>query len=379
MPLIDFASAQEYISKLSNKSEREKLLSLYLTLPYQKINDSPTLKHYTDWSRFDNLNLQIKEFVGDEKINIEGYEKVVYPSDKIESKEDVTNQLIKPEEHKLVALTLALTNKVVISSSSIKSKRLLFYHSSAEGLLSPLNLEVYVEDGDHLDFVYISEGKRAMTSAVISFNVGKDSQLNLSIINLSQASFVYSKALVKGEVNTTIFTSKSFVSHVNYSLELMENASSNFSAKAVGLDNDNINVRVNVIHKGIRSKSEGVLKAISTDSALSVIGGDAVVSEEALDSSTSIIGRAYNIGKDSKAVVAPMLEVKTGRVQLAKHSASVSRVPDELIFYLESRGFSRKEAESMIIKGFIVDENDPPFLERIIDEILTEAKVLVSV
>ncbi|MEJ2771021.1 MULTISPECIES: SufD family Fe-S cluster assembly protein [unclassified Stygiolobus] len=380
MSIIDFSSAQQYISKFSNKSERERLLSLYLSLPYQRINDSPTLKHYTDWSRFEKLNLQVNDFLpSKEGRKIDGYTEITYPSE-IETKDEPTNSLIKAEEHKLVSLTLALSNKITISSSNLKSKKILFYHTSSEGVFYPLNLEVKVEDGDTMDFVYMSDSpKDGMTSSVISFEVGRDAQLNLTIIGLSSNLFIYSKALVKGELNTNIFTSRSFISHVSYSIELMENAISTFSAKTIGLNDDNINVRVSAIHKGKRSKSDGMLKAISTDSALSVIGGDATVSEEALDSSTSIIGRAYNIGKDSKAVVAPMLEVKTGRVQLAKHSASISRVPDELIFYLETRGFSRKEAESMIIKGFIIDENDPPFLEKIIDEILTEAKVLVSV
>ncbi|BCU71250.1 SufD family Fe-S cluster assembly protein [Stygiolobus caldivivus] len=381
MPLLDFSTAQSFISKFGNKSEREKLLSLYLSLPYQKVNDSPTLKHYTDWSKFETLNLEVRDSYDTRNrylSEIEGFTSITYPKD-IEGVDETSNSLIRPEEHKLVSLTLALSNKVIISSS--KYKKVFFHHISSEGVFSPLNLEVKVEDGDVMDFVYLSDsqGQRAMTSSVISFEVGRDAQLNLSIVGLSPSVFVHSKALVKGELHTNIFASKSFISHVNYSIELMENALSTFSAKAIGINEDNVNVRVSVIHKGKRSKSDGILKAISTDSALSVIGGDAVVSEEALDSSTSIIGRAYNIGKDSKAVVAPMLEVKTGRVQLAKHSASVSRVPEELIFYLETRGFSRKEAESMIIKGFIIDENDPPFLEKIIDKILTEAKVLLSV
>lgn len=58
----------------------------------------------------------------------------------------------------------------------------------------------------------------------------------------------------------------------------------------------------------------------------------------------------------SHASVVPMLEVKTGRVVMAKHSAAVSKINEDMIFYLKSRGLTQKEAEGMIIRGFIEDE-----------------------
>ncbi|MFP3200961.1 MAG: SufD family Fe-S cluster assembly protein [Sulfolobus sp.] len=385
MGVVNFSSAQQYISKFENKMEREKLLSTYLSLPYQVIHDSPTLKHYTDWNKFDNLSLEVKD--SDEtKVSkqIEDYKTIVVDNGLIKDS-NVTisdspyNELIKPEEHKLVALTLALSRKIRITSREFK-KVLVYHTSSIEKTISPLNLEVEIKEGDELDLIYFSESKlTSMTSSVISLKVSKDSILNLYVISLSPYVFLHMKAEVEGTVNNLVFSSKSIASHINYNIELKGNSSSTFTAKAIGIDDDNIDIRINVNHIGSNSRSEGMLKAISADNALTVIRGDATIFENAYDSSTSILGRAFIIGKEAKAVVAPMLEVKTGRVKLAKHSASVSKVPEDLIFYLESRGFSRKEAESMIIKGFISDENDPQFLSKIIDEILTESKVILSV
>jgi Fe-S cluster assembly protein SufB len=43
------------------------------------------------------------------------------------------------------------------------------------------------------------------------------------------------------------------------------------------------------------------------------------------------------------------------RQQLAttEHEATVSKIGDEQLFYLTSRGISEKQAESMIVNGFI--------------------------
>ena len=37
----------------------------------------------------------------------------------------------------------------------------------------------------------------------------------------------------------------------------------------------------------------------------------------------------------------------------ATHSATVARIDDEKLFYLESRGIAKKEAEKMVVKGFL--------------------------
>lgn len=112
------------------------------------------------------------------------------------------------------------------------------------------------------------------------------------------------------------------------------------------------------------------MKAISNDQAFTVVRGVATIDETAINSSTSIIGRSLVLGKDAKAVVSPMLEVKTGRVVMAKHSAAVSRIDENQIFYLQTRGLSKREAEGIIIRGFIIEEQDPETLKDRIEEIL---------
>ncbi|MEW9492651.1 MAG: SufD family Fe-S cluster assembly protein, partial [Candidatus Aramenus sulfurataquae] len=170
---------------------------------------------------------------------------------------------------------------------------------------------------------------------------------------------------------TSIFVAGAANAHVQYKSFLQANSSASFNAKALGTRDNNIDVVTDVIHEGARSVSNGVMKSIAANNSLSVIRGDARIEENALDSSTSIIGRALMLGRDAKAVVAPMLEVRTGRVVTAKHSASISRVNEDLLFYLQNRGFDRKTAEGLLIRGFLSDENDLSVVKDIVERIVS--------
>lgn len=382
--IVNFSSAQKYISSLENKGERQRLLSLANSLPYQTINDSPTVKHYTEWSEYDRLNLDIYPSSSPFHLQvIQGYKEIYIQNDNVEgakTSEEPTDPLIKPEEHKLIALTFALSRKIKINVED--SQKILIYHTVIEkNYISPAHLEINVKEGTVADIIYIAESgiEDSLISSVISLEVPKDAQLNFTLISNTPYVYNYTKARCEGELNSIIFATKSKMGHVEYTTILEKEARSIFSAKSIGKDDDKIDIKVNVQHRGERSYSDGNLKSIATDNAFSVVRGDASVYETALDSSTSIIGRAFILGKDAKAIVAPMLEVKTGRVSMAKHSASVSRVPDDLIFYLQNRGLTRKEAEAFLIKGFIEEERDPQILRDIIEKILAESKIIVSV
>jgi Fe-S cluster assembly protein SufB len=46
------------------------------------------------------------------------------------------------------------------------------------------------------------------------------------------------------------------------------------------------------------------------------------------------------------------MNIKSDRMELG-HEATVSKIGDEQIFYLMSRGISQEEAMTMIVRGFI--------------------------
>ena len=71
------------------------------------------------------------------------------------------------------------------------------------------------------------------------------------------------------------------------------------------------------------------------------------------DSSNSFLsGRSILLDKGAKSDAIPGLEILTNDVK-ATHSASVAQIDEEQIFYLGSRCLNRREAERIIVEGFL--------------------------
>lgn len=58
------------------------------------------------------------------------------------------------------------------------------------------------------------------------------------------------------------------------------------------------------------------------------------------------------LDKTAKVDAIPGLEIKTNDVK-ASHSATVSRVTEEDLFYFAARGIIEKEARRMFVEGFL--------------------------
>lgn len=55
----------------------------------------------------------------------------------------------------------------------------------------------------------------------------------------------------------------------------------------------------------------------------------------------------------AKGKTLPILTVKTDQVKKAKHSASITPIDENLIFYAQSKGLSQTESENLLKQGFL--------------------------
>ncbi len=341
-----------YIQSLENPEERKKKLTLSASLPYQKINDSPTIKHYTDWARFEEAEL----YLGQGKVS--GNLNVVEVND--------TDSGI-PYDSKLVPLIEATAVKGIAEVSGEKG---LVVEANGKKLV-PINLKLDVKDDSSLTLLFkASEG--AMIGFLINMEVPRGVKARVDLILDSDPnSLAYGryKVVNSGSLELRVVTTTAKAGRVQGEVRLKEDAVNTFLVRSLGYDGSMDNV-IDVIHEGPRSVSEGTLKAVSFNNAMISIRGVASILEAAYDSSTSIIGKSFVQGPNARAVVTPMLEVKTGRVKTAKHSASAMKVPEDLLFYLESRGLDKKEANALIVRGFLEDERDNPEIRRVISSVL---------
>ena len=58
------------------------------------------------------------------------------------------------------------------------------------------------------------------------------------------------------------------------------------------------------------------------------------------------------LDEDSQSDTYPYIEIDNDQVNI-EHEATVSKIGEEQLFYLMSRGISEQEASAMIVNGFI--------------------------
>ncbi|MCH2114752.1 MAG: Fe-S cluster assembly protein SufB [Pirellulales bacterium] len=107
-----------------------------------------------------------------------------------------------------------------------------------------------------------------------------------------------------------------------------------------------------VVHCAPNTKSRIVSKSISKNGGRSSYRGLCKVEDGATDCKSNVVCDALILDPDSRSDTYPYIEVEEQDVQI-EHEASVSRIGEEQLFYLMSRGLTEAEASSMIVSGFI--------------------------
>ena len=107
-----------------------------------------------------------------------------------------------------------------------------------------------------------------------------------------------------------------------------------------------------VVHCAPNTKSRIISKSISKNGGRSSYRGLCKVEDGATDCKSNVVCDALILDPESRSDTYPYIEVEEQDVQI-EHEASVSRIGEEQLFYLMSRGLTEAEASSMIVSGFI--------------------------
>jgi Fe-S cluster assembly protein SufB len=107
-----------------------------------------------------------------------------------------------------------------------------------------------------------------------------------------------------------------------------------------------------VIHFAPHTSSKITSKSISKDGGRASYRGLLKVYPGAKGSSSSVVCDALLLDPGSRSDTYPTIEVDEQDVTIG-HEATVSRVGEEQLFYLMSRGLSEADATTMVVSGFI--------------------------
>ena len=107
-----------------------------------------------------------------------------------------------------------------------------------------------------------------------------------------------------------------------------------------------------LVHCAPDTTGQIISKSISKNGGRSSYRGLAKVQKGAVKSKCSVVCDALILDPDSRSDTYPYIEIAEQDVSIG-HEASVSRIGEEQLFYLMSRGLSEAEASTMIVNGFI--------------------------
>ena len=177
------------------------------------------------------------------------------------------------------------------------------------------------------------------------FSVQKDGELDVFFLPLNQKLTV--KVLLKGD-----------------------RAKSNIKCAYLSNNNNKLNIDIKVIHEYKNTTSDQQIKGLSTgESIVSLIAGIEIPKNtngcEGFQNHRGIL-----LSDKAKIVVTPQLEIWSEDV-VCSHGSAVGPLPEDEVFYLESRGLKKTEAEKILLSSFfndIVPDEMQPYIKEWMDQ-----------
>ena len=130
-----------------------------------------------------------------------------------------------------------------------------------------------------------------------------------------------------------------------------EGAHAEIISVAYAKDKQHQDTGAKIIHLAPNTTSNILSKSVSKDGGRTSYRGLVKVSPKATGCKSNVVCDALLLDEDSQSDTYPTMEVGNSS-SITEHEASVSKVSDEQLFYLMSRGHTEGDAKSLIINAF---------------------------
>lgn len=120
----------------------------------------------------------------------------------------------------------------------------------------------------------------------------------------------------------------------------------------LGNDDNQLQININVTHSAPDTKSEIILKGVLKDTSKVNFEGLVKIEKGAKGTNTWLATHLLILSDQAKGRATPSLEILENDIK-AGHAATVGKVNDMEMFYLQSRGLSTQKAKDLIVQGFL--------------------------
>lgn len=278
------------------------------------------------------------------------------------------NNLVKYDENKYTALNTALWSggSFIFIPKGIKLDRPLqsYFRINTKSLGQFERTIIIVEDNSDLSYI---EGCTAPTyssnslhAGVVEIYVGKNAHCRYSTIqNWSTDIFnlVTKRAIVDdyGQMEWIDGNIGSKLTMKYPSCILKGNYSKGNSISiAYAKEGQQLDAGAKMIHLGHHTSSNIVSKSIAIDGGVANYRGSTKITKQAHNSKANIKCDTILLDSKSKSDTFPMNLLGNNSSTL-EHEATVSKINEEKLFYLTSKGLSEDLAKELLIMGFVND------------------------
>lgn len=117
-------------------------------------------------------------------------------------------------------------------------------------------------------------------------------------------------------------------------------------------NNERVDIEVLIVHKVPHTTANTTLKGVAQDNSQIRFLGRIIIEPGCGDTNSFLEERILLLSDTAKAEAIPELEILADDVKCS-HAATISNIPKEHLFYLQSRGLSKQESEALIVEGFL--------------------------
>ena len=252
---------------------------------------------------------------------------------------------------KIVEKPLHIIN-ITTGNNTVSQSRNLFLAnagSQVKIIESFVNVDGEKNFNNHVSEILIAE------NAFLEYNKIQDKKENNFSIATEQ---VYQEANSNFTINTATFNGALVRNNLNIEVDA-SNCETNLNGLYLGKNKDHIDNHTVVDHKKPHCNSNEIYRGILDDESTGVFNGKVFVRQDA--QKTNAFQKNNNILLTDNATVnsKPELEIYADDVKCS-HGSTTGQIDEEAIFYLQSRGISKKGALKLMINAFAKDA-----LERI--------------
>ena len=228
------------------------------------------------------------------------------------------------------------------------------YINNIEKDSEPFNIvtEVVAHDGAKINYSSITNQPGAKRGTILRRGLTyRDALINWNVAAMDEANVYHD--------NTT---------HI-----LGDGSEANLKIVTLGVKEQKTYFNSEVVNQGLNSKGDILQHGVLLDRSHIVFNGIGFIVKGATGSNAYQSSRMLTLSSDAKADANPMLLIDENDV-MAGHGASLGRIDEEQLYYLQSRGLTRKESSRLLVHGFL----SPVITELTVDKIKDLVTILID-